>query len=354
MATQIQVVEEDTTVVEDTDNPPVTDALQEPVDQAPADPVEAKDSTADPVAPEPTVVDAAPDADTEKTADTKEEEPKEADEPWELDDDTIEAIADSYGDKLASTKGIKDIVAKSVKDEVARQVREYQSATDGQGQAEQLVNQGRVAAEKMQQFATKAAGELAKAANGEEGIDANVFDKTEFIGSLEQYGSATALYERHIFESATQDGFDHVFADVLPELSDEHREELQGIVNTANRMRGDPRQSQRADAYWMRELLGFVANRATENGRTLEHQQLTNRRAVKGKIADSNAVTAAKAKIEASKQPPRVPKSDPKAGPVEFSEEGYQRIKQSGVPSSEIQEYVNNWSAARRRSASIK
>jgi hypothetical protein len=283
--------------------------------------------------------DAAPD-EAPEDAPADEEEPSD-----ELDDETLEALAEAYDDRLRKTKTLSRSVTQQVKDEVGRQVREHQSVASTQTRADQFVNQGRSAAENIQRLANAARGELDKA-GGDEPVNASVLDPKEMVASLEQYGSATAMYERHVLETATQDGFDHVFGEVLPELSDEHVEELQGITTTINRMRGDQQQYTRADSTWMTQLLDFVARRAMEHGAAEERSRLASRSAVKGKIADTNAVAAARAKIEAGKTPPRTPKSEPQSVVTDFSEDGYRTIKKDGTP-EQIQDYVNRWATAR-------
>jgi hypothetical protein len=242
-------------------------------------------------------------------------------------------------------------IAATVKAEVARQVRDYQSTTDSQSQIDQLISQGQRASQKMRDMGKAAGEELAKAARNENS-NPDVFNPQEFVESMEQYGSATALYERHILETAIQDGFDKVFGDVLSGLSDDQTEELTGITNTRDRMRGDQRQSARADAYWLSELLNFVARRGVEHGATQEGARMASKKTVKESIAKSNAVVAAKAKIEADKGPPRTPKSEPRQAVPEYSEEGYQKIKEAG-DNTKTQEYVDRWASRRRAGAAV-
>ncbi len=300
-----------------------------------------------PVATEDTDVDAEAASDEAPTDKPAEEE--EADQ--DLDDATLEALVDAYGDRLRKTKGMNTSVKAEVKAEVARQVRDYRSTTDSQSQVDQLISQGQVASQTMTDLAKAARDELGKASRSED-FNADVFDSQEYEKSLNDYGAATAMYERHVLETATQDGFDKVFGDVLPGLSDDQSEELNGIANTVNRMRGDPRQSARADAYWLGELITFVAKRGMEHGATQEGTRVTSKKTVKESIARSNAVVAAKAKIEADKGPPRTPKSEPRQAVPEFSEEGYEKMEAAGDP-VKTQEYVNRWARARRGGAAV-
>jgi hypothetical protein len=300
-----------------------------------------------PVATEDTEVsaEAAPD---EAPVETPTEE-EEADQ--ELDDATLDALVDAYGERLRKTKGMETSIKTEVKAEVARQVQDYRSTTDSQSQIDQLINRGRSAAQHMHQLAEDAKTELGKASRNEE-ANPDVFNSQEFVSSLEQYGSATAMYERHVLETAAQDGFDKVFGDVLPGLSDEHAEELGTITNTVNRMRGDQNQFARADGYWMSELLNFVARRGMEHGAAQERTRVGSKKTVKESIARSNAVVAARAKIEADKGPPRAPKSEPRQAVPEFSEDGYQKMKEAG-DDAKTQEYVNRWAARRGAGAAV-
>ncbi|KKL88870.1 hypothetical protein LCGC14_1920340, partial [marine sediment metagenome] len=95
----------------------------------------------------------------------------------------------------------------------------------------------------------------------------------------------------------------------------------------------------------------FVAKRGIDHGATQEGTRTASKKTVKENIARSNAVVAAKAKIEADKGPPRTPKSEPRQAVPEFSEEGYQKMKEAGDP-VKTQEYVNRW-ATRRAGATV-
>jgi len=336
----------------------VSDTVETPDDTADLDTPEVTPEDSNTPKSEDTPTEDTPVA-TEETEVSAEAAPDEAptDEPTEneeadtdLDDVTLEALVDAYGDRLRKTKGMDTSVKAEVKAEVARQVRDYQSTTDSQSQVDQLISQGQVASQKMTDLAKAAKDELGKASRSED-FNADVFDSQEYVKSLNDYGAATAMYERHVLETATQDGFDKVFGDVLPGLSDDQSEELNGIANTVNRMRGDPRQSARADTYWLSELLNFVAKRGIDHGATQEGTRTASKKTVKENIARSNAVVAAKAKIEADKGPPRTPKSEPRQAVPEFSEEGYQKMKEAGDP-VKTQEYVNRW-ATRRAGATV-
>ena len=343
MATDTQTEEPTDTPVDalaDTDptqDPNVPGPEDTPTDEADTESTETPDAS-----------DAA--ADTAQAEDTEEDAADSAEEPSdELDDETIEALAEAYGERLRKTKTLSKTVSQQVKDEVQRQVREHQSIASTQTRADQFVTRGRAAAENIQQLAKTARGELAKVGT-DEVPNVNVLKAEDIQTSLEEYGSATAMYERHILETATQVGFDHVFAEVLPELSDDQVAELESITTVVNRMRGDRQQFARADAEWMSRLLDFVAHRAMEHGATEERQRLASRSAIKGKIANKNAITAARAKLEAGKAPPRAPKSDPKQLVTEFSENGYREIKKTGTP-EQIQEYVNRWATRAPRTS---
>ena len=283
-----------------------------------------------------------PTAEEPAPVEAPEEAPKEEEAEWDLDQDTLDAIVATYGDRLRKSKGMEETITRDIKDEVARQVRGYVSTTDSQSQVDQLIGRGKAAAANIQRLADAAKTELGK---GEE-ADPNVFDSKELITSLEQYGSATAMYERHILETATQSGFDGIFGDVLPELSDTSSEELSTITNTVNRMRGDQNQFSKADGFWMSELLKFVAHRGMEHGAEQERNRVVSKQTVKERIVNSNAVTAAKANLEAAKAPPRTPKSEPREAIPEFSEEGYRKMKEAG-DNVKTQEYVNRWSSRR-------
>lgn len=326
-----------------TEEPDVVDASTDEVQQDTVTP-DTAETPVDEESTDETAPETAPDADATADAD---EPAKEEEESEDLDDDTLDAIAEAYGERLLKGKRLSTTVAKQVREEVSRQVREQQSATDSTSRIDQLISQGKTAAESMQRLAGAATEELKKAVDDEAYTpNANIFDPREFATSMEQYGAATAQYERHVLETATQEGFDSVFGEVLPELSDEQVDDLKTLASNTNRMRGDSRQYNKADGYWMSELIQFVAKRAMEHGAEGERTRLASRSVVKGKIAGTNAVKAARAKIEADKGPPRTPKSDPTPTITEFSEAGYREIKKTNDP-VKIQDYTNRWAMSR-------
>ena len=277
------------------------------------------------------------------------ETPVEEEEAADLDEETLEALAEAYEDGLLKTKRLKGRVTKSIKEEVARQVRDHVSTVDSQSKVEQFISQGDEASKKMGALVTAAKEELGKASRSEE-FSADVLNSQEFVEAFHNYGASTAQYERHVLETATQEGFDQVFGNALPTLSDDQSEELNGIANTRARMQGDQRQSAKADKYWLTELLNFVAQRGIEHGATQEGVKLASKKTVRDKIAGTNAVKAAKASLEKGKTPPRTQKSDPRSVGVEYSEEGYQKIKQTNDP-VKIQDYVNGWMRKRQKVA---
>lgn len=311
-----------------------TPAAPAPVDSPQAEEVPSPDTAAPEETPKAEVPgepeaapEAEPEAEPEEEEAAPEEEPAEVPEDTTLDDETISALSDAYGDKLLQTKSIKDAVAAQVKQEVRRQVEDATRGADAQNEVTALIERAKQAVVGIAQAVGSAKTELEKAQRGEE-FSTSTLEPEKLEAHLRDYGSAIVADAARTYDTAIERGFDEVFSEVLPQLTDEQAEELAGIAMTYERMKGDPRQSPKATDYFVNNLFRFVASRATEHGTQAERDRLAKSRTVREKIASKNAVTAAKADLAKEKVPPQAPASAPREGG--YTQEDYDKAKDAG------------------------
>lgn len=271
-----------------------------------------------------TEVDAA-DADTAPDADETEEG---ADEDEDLDDDTIAALVDAYGDRFTKTKAIQKQISRLVAEQVRNQVAEADRARTVASEADTLVAQGREAVTNIASIANAVQDALKDAAEGKE-VAANVFDPNILSENIRRYAAAVGQNNARIYESAIDSGFRGLFDDVLPQLSAEQEVELTTIVNNANRMEQDPNQKASSRGYLMTNLFRFLASRAYEHGVNEERARTDKRKGLKDRVASSNAIAAAKAKLEKQTAPPKTPESAPKGSPGRYTIDDYEAAKKA-------------------------
>lgn len=243
---------------------------------------------------------AAPEA-----TETEAEEPSEADA--ELDDATLEAIAEVYGDRLLASKKLGEANAKAIRDEVSKQVTSAKRSQEVDGENAGVIQRGRTAVES---FATKTKAiqaEFAKASRGET-FDAAIADGEDLGTYMKEFGSAVLAGTQAPYERAIQEGFNKLLVD-LPELSDPQATELQGITDTWRRMKNDPQQVGESQAFLVDKLYEFAIPLARAAGAQEERERSKKGKVVKERITSKNAVTAAKAEIEKHKAPPKSPGS---------------------------------------------
>lgn len=236
----------------------------------------------------------------------KESEEEEAD-TGELDDETLETIAEAYRDRLVKSKHISDLVSKEVRREVERQVSQKTRTSDAESRSGDLIGKGRSAAKAIVDLATIARGELVKAAKSED-FSTDLISDDKLAEHLRDYGAAVVAYNSNRWDSAIEDGWDKTFDgdDGLPALSDEQADELAEIVNTFRRMEGDPRQEAEARPYFISNLFKTLVALGRTDGVAQERARLSKSKVAADKIAGKNAVAAAKAKLSKDKAPPRV------------------------------------------------
>lgn len=247
----------------------------------------------------------------------------------ELSDEDLEALLAAYKDRFLKSKDLQSEIEKLVRRQVERQVSERTRGYEAETAEERLIEQGKQAARSVASLADLAQKELAKAAKGED-FNADLFKPEEMVRHLGEYGTAVQSIVNNQFDMAIQAAWESVFSDEgLPALSEEQAEELADVLETFNRMKGDPRQAPKSKDYFFSSLLQFVAARGAEFGAAQERDRAAKAKTVSEKIAGKNALAAAKAKLESARRPPSAPKSKPtpKSGDLM---EAYREAKKAG------------------------
>lgn len=265
----------------------------------------------------------------------------------DLDDDTASALFEAYGPKLFATKAAQEQISRMVQDQVAQQVTERTRNLETQGEVANLIERGRRAVTGLTGLAQSAKAELDKASAGEE-FNAKVFEPNAFMGHLSDYGQAIVAEVAGRYDGAIQSSIEYTLTQRLPELSDDQAQQFLGIVQQAQRMDGDPKQRANAKAYFVGASVDFLIDRAMEVGMGMERERVSKQSTAAEKIAKSNAIKAATAKIAKDKAPPPTPGNLPvSSAPIGgFDREHYRKLKAEDP--QKAQDYVMSTSAAQR------
>lgn len=270
--------------------------------------------------------------------------------PEDLDDETTDALIDAYGDKFLASKKLSDRINRMVQTQVEQQVAERTRTLETQGEVANLIERGRRAVTGLTSLAQNAKAELDKAAEGTE-FNANVFDPKVFMDHLSDYGQAIVAQVAGRYDGAIQSSIEYMLTQRLPELTDEQAQEFLGIVQTASRMDGDPKQRSNAKAYFVGASMNFLIDRALEMGAAMETERLSKKTTAAEKIAKSTAIKAAAAKLAKDKAPPATPANLPQQGAPTgaFDREYYRKLK--ATDPQKAQDYVQQYSALQRTPA---
>ena len=174
-ATATETKPEDTTTGTDTDDT----VTQE------GEPTDASDADAD----------SSLDQDTDATADDvadpalAEGDEADADEDITLDDETINALADLYGEKFEQSPAMQKRVEKAIQERVSQAREESQRSQAQQTQAQTLIQQGRTALDSILGLATSATDAVA-AVKADKEATVTLPTKDQLKLQLGQYGTA--------------------------------------------------------------------------------------------------------------------------------------------------------------------
>lgn len=276
------------------------------------------------------------DEDLETAPDGDEDDPEsETPDFTELDDDTLAAFFDVYGEKFTESETVQKLVDERVERQAQKSIEDSRRGQQRTSEVEQIIQKGKDSVQEVAEsikVAESAYTKLRSQAKSEELDELGpeiLFDPQKLGTAIQGYGTAMSAEATLRYERALDGAFGGILADVAPDgLTPKETEKLETIVNNATRMRGDTAQSQdEAVGYFLKEVMQFVATKATEKGAALEKSKAAKRRKVGEAIAGSNAVKAAKAKLAKERLAPGSPKGKDTAGVGATLIEQYRQAK---------------------------
>ena len=236
----------------------------------------------------------------------------DADESGELDEAVLKELAAAYKEEILKTEPIQEQIQAQVREEVRRQALQAERERSQSTVSQAAIEKGKQAVLGLTKQAAAATEELRKAAEGEE-FNPKAFDPTSFAQNLREFSSAIVEDFTTRYDTSIEEGFQDVFESYLPELTENQASELAELVGEAQRLEQDPSKTGEARGVFIRNLFRFVAQRAHEHGIYQAVEQIKNKKDVKDRLADSNAIRAAKAKLEANKVPPSTEQTTPES-----------------------------------------
>lgn len=229
----------------------------------------------------------------------------------ELDPETLDSIASLYKDNLLERDAFKQEVERRVRETADQRVREQTRIQQAGNEVNAIITRGQQAANWMAGRVNAATDALSKAQAGEE-FDPNALNPAQFAGGLRDFGESLVAATERSIDTALETAVDQIFGPVLPPLSEQGANDLATLANTAERMRNDPAQGpDRARSYFITGLMRMVVQQSYQHGRLEERQLVEGKRTLSDKIASSNAIKAARAKLEAERNPPPSPSNQP-------------------------------------------
>jgi len=219
------------------------------------------------------------------------------DEPSTLSPEVLNELSKAYGEELVKTEGMQQTVAEMVEAEVLRQVHEAKRDSEVTATSAKAIKDGRKAILDLTGQAASARDNLTKA--------------QAFADNIKKFSTAVVADFQQQYNRAVEEGFQDVFKEALPEMTDEHVKELGTIVEAHTESQRDAKTMNEGRTEFIRNLFKFVSKRGMEHGSSKTTEAINAKQTVAGKVADSNAIRVAKAQIESQKTPPAVePGSD--------------------------------------------
>lgn len=260
-------------------------------------------------------------ADSEGTADST--DLSDAGDEFELTDEQLDALLEAVPEeRLLNHPRMKDryVPAETVQERIQRDLAQRQAAAAVQTETQQLVDQGATAvrtavgaATAAVEALTRGAEELRKAAANEEFdpsvIDPSILNPEAMLQTFREFGSAVVLDTRRSYDEAFSSAFKAGEA-VVGALSDDEKQSIIGIVQSATRIENDPEQGpDAAKTHLMSETMKLLVTRARAAGRAEALAEVQQRReAVKKVVGDDGVLAAATAKLaKARKNLPPTP-----------------------------------------------
>lgn len=269
----------------------------------------------------------------------------DGDEPAALSPELLEELGKAYSKELVATSGVQQTVAEMVEAEVARQTQEASRDREQSETSQLAIENGRKAILKLTELAASAKDNLNKAAEGKQ-FDPNALDSQVFADNIKMFSTAVVADFQQQYNRAVEDGFQDVFREALPQMSDEHVKELSVIVRDHSESQRDAKTINEGRTQFIRSLFEFVSKRGIEHGSTKTTEAINAKQSVAEKVADSNAIRVAKAAIEKQKAPPPVEPSNEPSDNTSISLDAYQEAVALRTPegNARAQEIVEAWS----------
>jgi len=290
------------------------------------------------------------DSDDDKTKaadDADDDEDDEAEVTDEQLDKYVDALLELNADKIANNPKLRERIEKEIRDKVEADNAAKQRAASASQERDLLARQGRAAVEavfgqltKAQEGFGKAQAELDKAFKGEDFDPKVLADGFKLDGkALEQNLGAFAVAAVADSRRSYDDAFSTAFkaaTDVGGPVTDEERDAIISIVNTANRIEADEKQGDgrfdRAKEHLYVETWKLVTNRAYEAGKQAAIADAKAKRDARKTVLDSDAVLAGAAKEAKTRKglPPNPTKPTGTAEVGEVSMAAYKAAKAAG------------------------
>ncbi len=289
----------------------------------------------------------ATDADDATAVDDEEDEDIDVEITDEQLDRYVDALLELNADKLAKNPRLRERLEQEIRAQVEADSEAKQRAASASQERERLTVQGRQAVDAVfnlmtnaQTAFTKAEAELAKAAEGEQFnakviADAFKFDPKELEQHLGIFAASAVGDLRRSYDDAFSNGF-RAAVTVAGPISEEEREAVVNIVNTANRIEADEKQGpgrfDKAKDYLYSETFKLVTGRAFEAGKAAAIAEAKAKRAAAKTVLDADAVLAGAAKEARARRQmppsPTAPGATPDAGAATI--EAYRAAKAAG------------------------
>lgn len=265
-------------------------------------------------------------------ADDKGESGADEDDLPEVTDEELEAIVDALDERLLTHPRLQKAIEDKAKADADRRYEERRKSESVSQESERLIGQGRKAVENVYNLFTRLNGNLDKAIKGEEVGDDFRVDPDTLMTELGAFGAAAVAEARRDANTAFADAF-REGATLGGTLTDDEKEKVVGIVQTAQRIANDPKQGSSASvAYLMQENVKFLVERAKAAGRAEAQAEFTKKRDALKKVTGENGTRAAVAKIANARKnlPTKPPATPAQETQGKATMEAYREAKRSG------------------------
>jgi|FLYL01.1.fsa_nt_gi hypothetical protein len=277
----------------------------------------------------------------EEVEEEPEEEEEEAEEEEEslpledLSDEDLELFLEAFEERLLNSPKIQKKLEERARQEAERRFEERLRAEQTSKETELIISQGRQAVESIYNVFNRLRDAASKLAEGEEVNESDLqVDPNELMQHLGAFGAAAVAETRRTIDNAFSIAFREGVTSVMP-LTEEEKNEVVKIVQTAQRIANDPRQGQdKATEFLFTESVKLLVQRAKEAGRKEALAEVKKKQEALKRITSENALKAAVARVASTRKklPPRTPGQAPQSQsiPAKPTLEDYRAAKAAG------------------------